>query len=120
MKFALAVLAAFAAWSVLWVGGNALLVKFFPDSFREDKTTESAGMLVGLLALSVVYSLLSGYLAARIGGGLGPVYAHAGLTLAVGIAVQASYWNKLPLWYHLLFLGLLAPAILLGGRLGAS
>ena len=37
--------------------------------------------------------------------------------LAVGIAVQAGYWDVLPIWYHLIFLALLLPMAALGGRL---
>lgn len=35
----------------------------------------------------------------------------------VGVAVQASVGSALPLWYHLAFLALLAPATLAGALL---
>ena len=117
MKFTLAVVAGFATWSVLWVLGNTLLMKLFPASFNEDGMTDSAGLLLLGLGLSVAYSLLSGFLTASLGTTMSPAYVLAALNLAVGVAMQARYWNQAPLWYHLLFLGLLAPAILLGARL---
>ncbi len=117
MKFTLAVVAGFVTWSVLWVLGNTLLMKLFPASFHEDGTAGNPGLLLLLLGLSVAYSLLSGFLTAWLGTTMSPAYVLAALNLAVGIAIQSRYWKQLPLWYHLLFLGLLVPAILLGARL---
>ncbi len=34
-----------------------------------------------------------------------------------GMSVQAAVWNLMPVWYHLVFLGLLVPGCLLGARL---
>lgn len=39
------------------------------------------------------------------------------LLLVVGIAVQASYWDALPAWWHLTFLLAILPFALLGARL---
>lgn len=39
------------------------------------------------------------------------------LLLVVGIVVQASYWNVLPVWWHLCFLVSILPFTLLGARL---
>ena len=117
MKFTFAVVAGFTAWSTLWFLGNMLLMKLFPAAFREDGTTGRTDLLLLVVGLSVAYSLLSGFLTASVGAAMAPAYVHGGLNLAVGIAVQARYWDKVPLWYHLLFLGLLVPAILLGARL---
>jgi hypothetical protein len=39
------------------------------------------------------------------------------LLLATGIAVQASVWNLMPVWYHVPFLVLVVPACILGARL---
>jgi O-antigen/teichoic acid export membrane protein len=46
--------------------------------------------------------------------------ALAAIQLAIGVAVQASFWDKMPVWYHLSFLALLAPGILLGARLARA
>ena len=45
------------------------------------------------------------------------VWILAFVQLAIGIAVEASYWELMPVWYHLLFLALLIPATVYGGRL---
>ena len=39
------------------------------------------------------------------------------LLLIVGVLVQAMVWNLLPIWYHLIFLILLIPATIAGGKL---
>ena len=39
------------------------------------------------------------------------------LLLATGVGVQAAAWNLMPVWYHLVILGLLVPGCLLGARL---
>jgi hypothetical protein len=43
--------------------------------------------------------------------------AAGALLLVVGIAVQVSYWDALPVWWHLAFLVSIVPFTLLGARL---
>jgi hypothetical protein len=70
----------------------------------------------------MVYSVISGWTTARIA----PAKAFASsvvlgiLLLVVGIGVQIQFWDTMPLWYHLLFLGALVPAVLVGYRLVTS
>lgn len=114
----LSVLAGFAAWTVLWLASNAAVMAVAPGSFREDGTTDSVGILVLILVLSVVFSVVAGWLCAKLARrnamahalGLGVVL------LIVGVFVQMQYWDVMPVWYHVLFLALLIPGALLGGR----
>ena len=114
-----AVVAGFVVWTVLYLGGNALLAAAFPSSFNPDGSTDSAVMLVLILVLSVVYSVVSGWTTARVAQSkaFGSSVALGVLLLIVGIGVQMQYWEVMPLWYHLVFLGALVPAVLLGYRL---
>jgi hypothetical protein len=48
------------------------------------------------------------------------VWVFAFIQLAVGSAFEASYWDMTPVWYHLVFLALLVPTTVLGGRLRAG
>ena len=57
----LSVLSGFVLWTVLWLSSNAALTAALPDAFREDGSTNSTGILVLLLVLSVVYSVIAGY-----------------------------------------------------------
>jgi hypothetical protein len=80
----------------------------------------TTGMLLARLATAVVALLGAGYLAARIARGerIAVVIA-AGALLLLGGAIHLTEptWSHFPLWYHLAFLGLIAPCVLIGGRL---
>ena len=116
MKVIGAVLAGFFLWSVLWVVGNIVLQKLFPDKFEEG-ITQGTGMLIGVILLSICYSLAAGYLTALIDGGLRAAWILGALNLAFGIAVQIKYGKQVPVWYHIAFLVLLVPALLGGAKL---
>ena len=115
----LSVLTGFAVWTVLWLGSNAAISLAVPSAFAEDGSTNSAGLLVLFLVLSVVFSIAAGYLCValarqkpmRLAWSLGV------LLLAVGLFVQLQFWDVMPLWYHLIFLALLLPATLLGAKM---
>lgn len=115
-----AVAAGFALWSVLWVGGNALAAGMFPEQLALGERVADPLVLVVLIVASVVISMVSGYAAAAIAGrdqALRAVQVLAGVLLLVGVAVEVSGWDLTPAWYHLVFLALLVPATIMGGRL---
>ncbi len=114
----LSVLAGFVLWPVLSLASNAVLAAAVPGAFREDGSTDSVGMLLLILVLSVVFSVIAGYVTALLAREKTKQHALAlGLTLlAVGIFVQIQYWDVMPVWYHLSFLALLVPGVLLGAR----
>lgn len=110
-----AVVAGFAVWSVLWVGGNSVfqaqgLVP--PANQRIDAVSSLAAMLL----LSVIASIASGYLTQWIGGRTA-AWVLAAILLAVGIGVQYSLRALMPVWYHAIFLLLIVPAVVAGAML---
>lgn len=118
-----AVVGGFVLWSVLWVGGTAVATSLMPEALASAERVEDVAVLLGLIAASVVVSVVSGYAAAAIAGrdhAVRAVQILAGVLLVVGIAVEASGWALTPVWYHLVFLALLVPATLMGGRLRSS
>lgn len=122
-KVALAVIAGFILWSVLWLGGNQVLTRMSPETFRQPggDGQPGAGALAVLLVFSVLCSLASGALAGAIcRSSMMPAWILSGLLFVVGVLVERSYWNVLPLWYHLAFLVLLVPATVVGGMLVQS
>ncbi len=122
LRTGLSIVVGFAVWSVLWLVGNQVALVLFPSRFAEDGSTRDATVLMLVLGLSVVISLVAGYLTGLVARGR-EVAAAATLgvvLLAVGIAVQLQYWEAMPIWYHLSFLLLLVPAAWLGGRMRAS
>ena len=115
----LSVLAGFAVWTVLWLASNAAIATTVPSAFGEDGATDNAGILVLFLVLSVVFSIVVGYLCVtlarqkpmRLAMILGV------LLLVVGIFVQIQFWDVMPIWYHLIFLALLIPGVVLGANM---
>ena len=114
-----AVIAGAAFWAVLWIGGNAGMQAAFPDIISPDRPLTHLGILLTLIAYSAVLSVAAGYITAAVRGrpATGAVWSLALLQLALGIFFEASYWNLMPVWYHLVFLALLVPAVVWGGRI---
>lgn len=114
--------AGFVTWSVLFLGSNRLLDWTFPATVEVEVATSGTGMLLVILALSIVYSTVAGWVTFKVDRvrALGSSLALGVLLLGVGIMVQLQYRTILPLWYHLCFLGALIPAVLLGYRLAVT
>ena len=121
-KVAMGVVAGAVAWSVLWIGGTTAAQSAWPDVLDPSRPIDHAGALVGYIAYSVVLSLLAGYVAAAVAGtaAMRAVWILAGLQLALGLFFEISYWDLLPVWYHVVFLALIVPATVAGGRLRAG
>jgi hypothetical protein len=65
--------------------------------------------------------MLAGYLTAAVASirPMPAVWALAVLQLVLGIGFEASAWSLTPVWYHVVFLLLIMPATVYGGRLRA-
>jgi len=115
----LSILAGAIVWDVLYLGSNAVLVAALPTAFREDGSTDNIGILWFSLALSVVFYVIAGYVTASIAPAhkLKNALALGLFQLPQGIYAQIQYWEVLPLWFHLTFLILLIPGILLGAKI---
>lgn len=113
-----AVIAGNLTWTALWLGLNAVLKMQALLPADADKPVDRAPALLLLLAGSVVFSFVAGYLAATIGeGSYWPAVILAGIQLALGIFFQSQAWRLMPLWYHAVFLLLLVPATIAGAWL---
>jgi hypothetical protein len=129
LKIVLGVVAGFVAWSIIWVGSDqvlsttwaeygahqnrAMLALANSESFAADNT-----IMAIRLVISIVATLMSGFLAAFIAGENRRAPLALGvILLLVGIAVQLGAWNVMPVWFHVIFLVLLLPMSILGGKL---
>jgi hypothetical protein len=121
-RVALGVIAGAVLWAVLWVGGTAAARAALPELLDPTQRLDHAGALLGLIVYSVVLSVAAGYVAAAVAAtsAMRAVWILAVLQLAIGVAVEISYWELMPVWYHLAFLALLVPATVYGGRLKAG
>lgn len=129
----LGIIGGFVAWSILWVGSDQVCRALWPDWYgaqmlalekamfnKEAFTADSGVLLVGIFR-STVISLMSGFLAAVIANENSKTPAGLGvLLLLFGLMVQATAWNYLPLWYHVIFLGLLVPMTTIGGKMKST
>lgn len=130
LRIILGVVAGFIIWSIIWVGMDALLSAISPDWFgkiltdfqnaveRNESFVIPTSVSIYLIFQSVLCSLVAGFAAAAIAKeNRKSTLALGVLLLITGIFVEASNWNYFPLWYHILFLLLLIPMTILGGRL---
>jgi hypothetical protein len=117
----LALIAAEALWTALWIGFTTLLGRLDPQLNGTVPIT-SRGVLAALLGYSVVISLAAGYVCAAVrrDNPMKTVWVFAFIQLSLGIGFQASAWSLMPVWYHLSFLLLLIPTTVAGGRLRAG
>jgi len=108
----------FVAWSIICISINTLVFLSFPSFFNEDGTSPFITINISMLALTLVYSLIAGGVNALIADTHHRRHAAvlSLLQLTVGTAVQASYWDLLPVWYHLSFLALLPLGIMAGAE----
>lgn len=132
LQIILGVIAGFFVWSFIWVGVDALLAALSPDWFgknlvdfqnavdRNEAYTPPVTVTICMVFLSVLCSLAGGFVAVWVARErVKPTLILGFLLLATGIFVEAANWKFLPVWYHLLFLLLLIPMTILGGKLKA-
>ena len=130
LKIVLGVIAGFVAWSILWVGSDQVLMVSAPTWYgahlldmelaraNQEPFTADTTILLFNLVRGVIVTILSGFLAAFIANENRRTPLILGVLLVfVGIAFEAMYWNQIPIWYHLIFLGMLIPVSILGGKL---
>jgi Na+-driven multidrug efflux pump len=118
-KMVLGIIVGFLVWSVLWVGSEPVIAAVAPDMAPDESLSNvTSGYLILKVVLSVLFSVVAGYLSAVVAdeNSRTPLIL-AFLLLLVGIGIQASIWDRLPVWYHLTFLVLLVPLTVAGGKM---
>jgi hypothetical protein len=119
-RISLAVIAGAAVWAVLWITGTRLTQAMFPELAAANQPLTHSGILILYIVYgAVLLSLLAGFTTAAIAGKhVSPaVGILAALQLAFGIIAEVSYWSLAPVWYHLVFLALIVPVTVYGGKL---
>jgi hypothetical protein len=114
-----AVLVSVIAWFLVATVGN-LLVRILVPGYTEVEVAMSftLPMLICRLGIGLISSLCAGILCATVARSNGlAVKVFAGLMVILFLPVHYNLWPKFPVWYHIFFLGTLAPAILLGALL---
>ena len=115
------ILAVVVGWLIWGVASNlafAIGGAASPESFGKQGQPVTTGALTVFAALAFVWSVGSGAVCSRIDRGRSRTTL-AALCVALvltGAAVQALTWSLYPVWYHVVFLAVLVPGTLLGGR----
>ncbi len=132
-RIVLGVIAGFMAWMLAWFGGEQLLTAIGPDWFGAPQRAFEAALMNGgqltvspihLLAhigLALIVTTLAGFLAAAVAReNKRAPFAVGVLLLPMGIMKASMSWTRVPMWYHLMFTGLLLPMAIVGGKLKAA
>ncbi len=119
MRTAISVVVGYIVWTALWLAGNAALKSAGILPGDTSQPIQAPMPLCMLLVVATICSVAAGCVAAvltRKSQAVGAIIL-AVLLLGTGIAVQTSIWHLMPLWYHITFLGLLAPVTFLGSMI---
>lgn len=133
LRIIFGVIAGFIVWSIVWVGSEATLAAVSPgwlgeysrsaqDALTNGKpfTPDSSIAAIALIR-SIVTSVIAGYMAALVAGEYRRSTMILGIILiVVGVMVEGLSWSVAPAWYHIVFVLLLLPMTILGGRLRRS
>ena len=121
LRSVLSVLAGAVVWAGLWIPFNLGMQAAFPDTIDPERYLGHVPSLLAFIAASFLFSLAAGYVTALAAKSKPVQHAFAlGIVqVLLGIAFEVSYWEMLPVWYHLVFLALLLPGNVLGGVMRA-
>ena len=130
VRIILGVLAGFAVWTILWLGSDQLLINLSKDWYgahqygfetamlNETPFTPDNTILFMHLVRCVIISLMSGFIAAFVAGENRKAPLALGTLLFLfGMIIEIMAWSYLPIWYHAIFVLLLIPMTVIGGRL---
>jgi hypothetical protein len=112
----------FVVWFVVATVGNFAIRLLFPGYAEVEKAMNfSLAMLLARLVLGAGASIAAGVACAAVRSSTRlPRYVFALLLFALFVPVHVSLWDKFPIWYHIIFLGSLAPLVVLGTKLLGS
>jgi len=129
VRIVLGVIAGFVAWSIVWVGSDQVLIQTL-DWYRDHQLMFEKALVnkeaflpnVTILGMnigrSIIISILAGFFAAFVANeNKWSTLILGVLLLAFGTMVEILAWNYLPIWYHVVFLLLLIPMTIVGGKL---
>ncbi len=121
-RIIIAVVVGFVLWTALWLVTGMIITKVAPEAAPvEGQRVDSTGILLIYVVLSVIISIVSGFVAVKVAPSAASKtgWILAVVLFAVGLAVEIGGWDTTAAWYHLVFLILLIPSVIVGVRLGA-
>jgi len=117
-----AVIGGSVAIAITSFAADYVMSKLAPDLFVPGERISNTGVLLFMLAYSVVFSGLGGYVTATLAARarMKHVIALAVLQLVGGIAAAVQANGALPQWFLVAVVVLPVPAIVLGGKLKSA
>jgi len=130
VRIVLSAFAGFVAWLILWVGSETFLSAIGPEWYGVHQRAFEAAIIEGgpftanttllliQIVLASIVSVTSGFLASTIAGEnkRAPSYLSV-LLLIFGLLKVTMSWQYVPIWHHIIFLSLLVPMTVMGGKL---
>ncbi len=119
IKATIGVLVGFVIWFVAATLANLLLRTLIPTYTEAEAVMAfTLPMLLARLAVGFFSSLVAGFACSYIARrSRKPIYVLSTIMVVFFIPVHYKLLAKFPIWYHLVFLGTLAPLIILGAAL---
>ena len=92
-------------------------MSLFPDQF-ENMIPQTTAMMLASLVMTFLCSVSAGYIVGLVAESdhLKWIQASAVVNFVFAIVVQISYWDAMPVWYHIIFLASIMPLMVLGGK----
>jgi hypothetical protein len=130
IRTVLSAFAGFVAWLISWFGIEKLLSAIGPEWYGVHQIAFEAAIIDGgqftanttllliQIVLASIISVTSGFLTALIAGEnrRAPLFL-GGLILCLGLMKVVMSWPYVPIWHHTMFLALLLPLTIWGGKL---
>jgi hypothetical protein len=119
VKAWISVLVGFVIWFVAATLGNLLLRALMPTYIAAEAVVAfTLPMLLARLAVGFFSSLVAGFACSYVARrSPKPLYVLSIIMVVFFLPVHYNLLAKFPIWYHVVFLGTLAPLIILGGAL---
>lgn len=117
LRSILSVLSAPILYGVLCVPVLSVLYAQFPDLVNEQGGTQSVPLLIGTELFQLLILTACGYVVARVA----PWHLRHHVVIAsivmlvIGVSVQLSFWESLPVWHHYVFFACILGGMYLGG-----
>ncbi len=114
-------------YGLVCVPALGFIYGLFPKLLNEQGGTRHVPLLLATELLQFMILFLCGYVVARLAPGR--IWLHVALAIAlmllIGVSVQLSFWDAVPLWHHLVFfasiiIGISAGAYVRVRQLGAA
>jgi hypothetical protein len=119
----LGIVVGFILWFLIFAGIEPLVSAIAPGwTVQQGATyTGSVPILLAYLIRTIIASIVAGFTAALIAKDNAKTPLILGIVLfVIGLPIHIIGWDTLPVWYHVLWLGLLIPMTVLGGKLKAD